>query len=221
MFCTPHSFKDAYESKLAEGQEHGNEMLKQLGRHAKTSGLRESWNPRFFGCGCEVRDMVDMNDHIPTRGEVQRGKLDVFAEEDGDEVVPPCYSGDSELGKAARRGKVTELERLLTNGVDPNVRDYWGQTALFQAASAGHVQAVASLMLARADPTRTSQAGQCALDVANDTHTHALMAALAPMASKLAPDCVDLDQALATLPTGQRMRFEEEALECNRRNFAI
>jgi len=160
--------------------------------------------------------MVDMNDHIPTRGEVQRGKLD-----DGDEFVPPSYTGDSELGKAARRGKVAELERLLANGVDTNVRDYWGQTALFQAASAGHVQAAASLMLARTDPTRTSQAGQCALDVANDTHTHALMAALAPMASKLAPDCVDLDQALATLPTGQRMRFEKVALECNRRSFAI
>merc|ERR1740123_2337179 len=152
---------------------------------------------------------------------VNREELDAFCEEDGDDVVPSCYTGDSNLGKAARRGKVAELERLLTSGVDPNVRDDWGQTALFQAASAGHAQAVASLMLARADPTRTSQGGQCALDVANDSHTAVLMAALAPMASKLAPDCVDLDDALAALPEDQRARFAEEALECNRRMLSI
>merc|ERR1740123_606015 len=39
-------------------------------------------------------------------------------------------------------------------------------------------------------PEAVSEAGQCALDVVNDVHTHSLMAALAPMASNMAAAAV-------------------------------
>jgi len=123
-------------------------------------------------------------------------------------VVGSCPA-ESELGLAVRCGDISCVERLLSNSADANARDAWGQTTLFHAVNNGNLSIIALLLLAGADPTRTSDAGLSALDVADTQQAEALLRALAPVASMLAPDMCDLEMALDALPTELRMRFEE------------
>ena len=52
----------------------------------------------------------------------------------------------SYLRNIAYNGSVPEAQRLLLEGVDPNVRDEWGRTALSLAAGQGHVEMVRVLL---------------------------------------------------------------------------
>jgi len=133
-------------------------------------------------------------------------------EQDMESFVP----GETELGRAARMGNVEEVDRLLANGVDPNDRDAWGQTALFQALSQNNPVVVASLMLARADPTRASNAGLNAFDMVRNPLADALMGALAPVASRRAPNAHHLQKAVAFLRPEQRKQLEELSNAPNR-----
>jgi len=130
-------------------------------------------------------------------------------EVDEDVTIIDFLPGESELGLAVRCGHQATVERLLSNSADPNARDAWGQTLLFHAVKRGNFTIIASLLLAGADPTRTSHAGLSALDVADDKHAKALLQALAPHASRLAPDTFLLADALDALPAELGTRFDE------------
>jgi len=138
-----------------------------------------------------------------------------------DFIADGSMPGLSELAQAAHHGQTATVERLLSSSADPNILDTWGQTPLFHAVSNGSLSIITSLMLARADPTRTSHGGLSPLDVVNDGQAAALMQALAPVASKLSPDIVDLDAALGALPAALHERFEEAMGADHNRKLAI
>jgi ankyrin repeat protein len=135
---------------------------------------------------------------------------------DDEQDVESHVPGETELGRAARLGNVEEVDRLLASGVDPNDRDAWGQTALFQALSQNNPVVVASLMLARADPTRASDAGLSAFDMVRNPLAEALLGALAPVTSKKAPNAHQLHKAVAFLRPEQRKQLEEMSNSPNR-----
>ena len=64
---------------------------------------------------------------------------------------------------AAEGGNVEVVQALLSHGVDVNVTDWWGQTALFAAASRGNVEVVQTLLTHGVDVNLTDQRGQTAL----------------------------------------------------------
>jgi ankyrin repeat protein len=55
-----------------------------------------------------------------------------------------------ELIGAAERGDVQEVERLIKSGVDLNIRDNWGRTALIWASSRNNIEVVKLLIEAGA-----------------------------------------------------------------------
>jgi hypothetical protein len=64
---------------------------------------------------------------------------------------------------AARAGRVDLLEGLIKAGMDPNVRDPHGYTALILAAYNAQLQAVEVLIAKGADPCATDPDGNTAL----------------------------------------------------------
>jgi len=50
------------------------------------------------------------------------------------------------LRTAAYHGSIAEVRKLLLEGVDPNVADQWGRTALSLAAGEGHSLVVETLL---------------------------------------------------------------------------
>merc|ERR1712032_1578732 len=173
-----------------------------------------------------VRDFL--NFHLPEkRKEVDEDLMfidfqmpDKCYEVDEDHMFIGLCPSDAELGLAVQRGDAAAVEKLLLNSADVNARDVWGRTILFHAINNGNLSIIALLLLAGADPTRTSHAGQSALDVVDTQQAEALLRALAPVASMLAPDMCDLEMALDALPTELRMRFEE-AMGNTKRKMAI
>jgi len=63
---------------------------------------------------------------------------------------------NADLLVACENGNVTEVRKLLREGVDPNARRNSGATALSYAVAGRHTQVVQLLVDAKADPNRTS-----------------------------------------------------------------
>jgi glutaminase len=60
---------------------------------------------------------------------------------------------------AASQGDLDEVRALIASGVDPNIGDYDGRTALHLAASEGHREVVAYLLNQGADPSPVDRWG--------------------------------------------------------------
>lgn len=67
------------------------------------------------------------------------------------------------LGKAAKKGELAEVEKLLAQGADPNEGDDDGITALHYAAAEGHLDIVKALFEAGADIDLAEYDGDTAL----------------------------------------------------------
>jgi ankyrin repeat protein len=96
--------------------------------------------------------------------------------------------GPELLAKAARLGNVKAAEDLLEAGVNPNVPDQYGSTALYHAASMNQLDAVQLLLKYRADPNLTnlhkSTPLQRAADLGNSRMALTLIAAGADVNAK-------------------------------------
>mmetsp|Transcript_98827 Transcript_98827/g.195974 ORF Transcript_98827/g.195974 Transcript_98827/m.195974 type:complete len:187 (+) Transcript_98827:101-661(+) len=175
-----------------------------------TSGVRDFLNFQMPEKRKEVdEDLVFIDLQMP----------DKRYEVDEDLMFIGLSPSEAELGLAVQRGDAAAVEKLLLNSADVNARDVWGRTMLFHAINNGNLSIIALLLLAGADPTRTSHAGQSALDFADEKSAEALLKALAPLGSKLSPDIFQLDVALDALPEDLRERFN--AALNSRRTLAI
>ncbi|MFN3193005.1 MAG: ankyrin repeat domain-containing protein [Aureliella sp.] len=65
----------------------------------------------------------------------------------------------SDIYQASRSGEVAEIERAVTSGVDPNVRDTTGITALCWAAAVGREDSMSALLRLGADVDATNEDG--------------------------------------------------------------
>jgi ankyrin repeat protein len=80
------------------------------------------------------------------------------------QAEPPTPEHAKELYfDAARAGRVDLLEGLIKAGIDPDVRDVHGYTALILAAYNGQLQAVDFLIAKGADPCAADPGGNTAL----------------------------------------------------------
>lgn len=68
-----------------------------------------------------------------------------------------------ELIKAAQAGRIVRLRALLGVGLDPNIRDKDGWTALMRAAESGRVDCVVALLAADGDIDAKHKSGASAL----------------------------------------------------------
>jgi ankyrin repeat protein len=99
--------------------------------------------------------------------------------------------GPELLAKAARSGNVKAAEDLLDAGVNPNVPDQYGSTALYHAASMNQLDAVTLLLKYHADPNLSggpnphkSTPLQRAVDLGNVRMASVLLAAGADVNAK-------------------------------------
>ena len=67
---------------------------------------------------------------------------------------------------AAITGNVQVLKEILSDGINPNLRDEEGDTALMLASYNGHAECVATLLAAKANPTIKDSHGKTAIDLA-------------------------------------------------------
>ena len=82
------------------------------------------------------------------------------------------------LFAAARHGSLAAVQACLAAGADPNLRGYFGRTALLDAAEWIHADCVEALLAAGADLTATSVAGNSPLHLAASRGCRATTAAL-------------------------------------------
>jgi len=96
---------------------------------------------------------------VPAKGLLNSIEEEIAKEtnEDGDEAP---------LLVAAQQADLSEVERILGQGVDPNIADSMGETALFEAAASGNSDMVAALLLHSANPQQQSTSGMEARDLA-------------------------------------------------------
>jgi uncharacterized protein len=80
------------------------------------------------------------------------------------------------LVKAAKRGDLNEVQRLLETGHEVNVCDHYGRTALMEASRQGHIDMVRLLLRKGADACQESLSGRSALRYAR--HRNVLQALL-------------------------------------------
>lgn len=78
-------------------------------------------------------------------------------------LVSAAYAGEPNkgaalLGRASRQGDLDRLRNLLTSGVDPNLADDVGSTALYNASSFNQIKAVELLLSFHADPDKQVKA---------------------------------------------------------------
>lgn len=101
--------------------------------------------------------------------------------------VNVCHSSRFLLNAAARSGNVALVKRVIDLGANVmSFEDWFGYTALHDAASVGDVAVVKALLAAGADPNARSHYGFAPLDVAMNHGRDAVATLLEPLT--LAPD---------------------------------
>jgi ankyrin repeat protein len=105
--------------------------------------------------------------------------------------VNVCHSSRFLLNAAARSGNVALVKRVLDLGANVmSIEDWFGYTALHDAASVGDVAVVKALLAAGADANARSHYGFAPLDVAMNHGRDAVATLLEPLT--LAPDAAVL-----------------------------
>jgi ankyrin repeat protein len=79
----------------------------------------------------------------------------------------PTSCEEGRLFSAAASGDLDEVKRLVLDcGLDPNVKDGFGNTPLHNAASEGHLEVVKLLLERGADPNVKGRSGETPLHYA-------------------------------------------------------
>lgn len=105
--------------------------------------------------------------------------------------VNVCHSSRYLLNAAARSGNVALVKRVIDLGANVmSFEDWFGYTALHDAASVGDVAVVKALLVAGADPNARSHYGFAPLDVAMNHGRDAVATLLEPLT--VAPDAAVL-----------------------------
>ncbi|KAF5639684.1 ankyrin repeat-containing protein [Fusarium sp. NRRL 52700] len=131
----------------------------------------------------KVKDKVDLNARLPRNdqdNECGRTALliapfldpekegsdslfNLLLEHGADPNVPCAKHGNTPISKAAEKGHVQAIEKLLEFTADPNIASKRGNTHLFRAAESGHALAVRKLLDSNADPNHWNDEGETAL----------------------------------------------------------
>jgi ankyrin repeat protein len=116
------------------------------------SDFAEHWNPVVFEALAR-RTNLETFRHWVRQGEhaIVRGLLAA-----GYPVNPPKH-GLLPLQDAVTSGDQRMLELLLECGADPNLLDFWGESALYNAADTGQVEMARALLAAGANPNVQSR----------------------------------------------------------------
>ncbi|KLP00106.1 uncharacterized protein Y057_8660 [Fusarium fujikuroi] len=89
--------------------------------------------------------------------------FNLLLEHGADPNVPCAKHGNTLLSKAADKGHIQAMEKLLEFNADPNIVSKQGHTPLSRAAINGHALAVRKLLESNADPNHQNQDGETAL----------------------------------------------------------
>ncbi|KAF5556834.1 ankyrin repeat-containing protein [Fusarium phyllophilum] len=89
--------------------------------------------------------------------------FNLLLEHGADPNVTCTKHGNTPLSKAAQKGHVQAIERLLEFNADPNIASERGNTPLSRAAENGHTLAVRKLLGSNADPNHGNYEGETAL----------------------------------------------------------
>ncbi|CZR32634.1 uncharacterized protein FPRO_01979 [Fusarium proliferatum ET1] len=89
--------------------------------------------------------------------------FNLLLEHGADPNVPCAKHGNTPLSKAAAKGHVQVMEKLLEFNADPNIASEKGHTPLSRAAMNGHALAVRKLLESNADPNHQDHEGETAL----------------------------------------------------------
>ena len=79
------------------------------------------------------------------------------------------------LVRAAKRGDLNRVQRLLEAGGDVDICDGYGRTALMEACREGHFDVVRCLLKHGADPSKESLSGSGAIQYAKSKAIHQLV----------------------------------------------
>ncbi|KAF5558563.1 ankyrin repeat-containing protein [Fusarium mexicanum] len=91
--------------------------------------------------------------------------LNLLLEHGADPNAPCAKHGNTPLSKAAGRGHVQAIEKLLEFNADPSLVSKRGFTPLSRAAQNGHALAVRKLLDSNADPNQENHEGETALHI--------------------------------------------------------
>ncbi|KAF5254452.1 hypothetical protein FANTH_710 [Fusarium anthophilum] len=91
--------------------------------------------------------------------------LNLLLEHGADPNAPCAKHGNTPLSKAAGRGHVQAIEKLLEFNADPSLMSKRGFTPLSRAAQNGHALAVRKLLDTNADPNQENHEGETALHI--------------------------------------------------------
>jgi ankyrin repeat protein len=80
-----------------------------------------------------------------------------------------------QLVRAAKRGNLNKVQRVLEGGADVNIHDGYGRTALMEACREGHVDVVRWLLEHEADCEKESFSGTNAIQYAKSAAIHQLL----------------------------------------------
>ncbi|KAF5621589.1 ankyrin repeat-containing protein, partial [Fusarium sp. NRRL 25303] len=131
----------------------------------------------------KVKDKVNLNARLPRddqKNECGRTALiiapcinlekegsdslfNLLLEHGADPNVPCAKHGNTPLSKAAAKGHVQAIEKLLEFNADPNIASEHGHTPLSRGAMNGHALAVRKLLESNADPNHQDHEGETAL----------------------------------------------------------
>jgi glutaminase len=132
------------------------------------------WSPRLDELGNSVRG-IEFSRQLVSRYNFHAydGLVDGASSEKRDPRLRKNQAALNDMIRlcwAASQGDLEEVRTLISSGVDPNIGDYDGRTALHLAASEGHCEVVAYLLDQNVDPSPVDRWGGTPLSDAARGH---------------------------------------------------